>query len=218
MSQNDNILGAKKKFTVILCVFLFVQICFLFAVNIIINRFFTELQLEEGLKPIINTVAYCVIITLSLIVDYFFALRIIKLQKLSQVEPLLCDVEDIIVYHHKVKSGIKYKAYLVVREKQSGKLLFTYGRYSNSFYNYTIVGANKSLVSANIFRKDGSVVKIGDTVKVYKNKSVDVKVQIKNNEIKLNNKKFPFYNTNSEYGKDAFAGIDFFEGAVDVEV
>lgn len=219
MERNNNIINARNKFIIILCVFIFVQICFLFAVDSIIERFFVELQLPENLEPIIKCITYFVIVSLGCILDTFFAIRTLKLQKLSHIEPIFGIIEDIVVYSYRGRnSERKYKAYLIVKEKDSGKLLFTYGKYSLSFYNYTVTGANQKLVDATIFRKDGSVVKIGDSARIYKKKIVNVDVKIDDKIVKLNNKSFRFYNMNPDCTKDIFAELDFYEGAIDVEL
>ena len=93
---------------------------------------------------------------------------ILNLKPLLSVTPINCVVEDYIITSHTSDEDRRYNVSLLVKNTENQELLFSYGKYSLSYYNCSYSKAGRSLQGISIFRKDGSTVEIGDEVCVYK--------------------------------------------------
>ena len=143
--------------------------------------------------------------------------RIAATSCLLFVPPISCSVEDFIITSYVMGEKKHYHIYLLLKDKKTQKLFFTYGKYSLSVYNYAYGKYGSALTNINIFRKDGSLVAVGDEVSVYIKKRVNVNVDFQNEQVRFNKKPFVFKNVNEQYAPTIFANVVFYEGLVDVE-
>lgn len=140
---------------------------------------------------------------------------ILNLKPLLSVTPINCVVEDYIITSHNSDGDRKYNVSLLLKNTKNQELLFSYGKYSLSYYNYSYSKVGQSLQGISIFRKDGSTVEIGDEVYVYISEFVDVSVDYEDKDLKLNNKKFTYIHTNENYNSGIFGNVCFYKGAVE---
>jgi len=217
MNQNNNIIKAINTWIKILVFCIASQLAVLLIINLNLHKFLSGFELDYNSVHIIRIICNCFLIFTFAIIDIVLMNRIRKMYVLVNAQQIKCTVEDFIITSYIRDGRKKYNVYLILKEVSGSRLLFTYGDYSLSYYNYTVSQANKRLASVNIFRKDGSTVKLGDTVYAYVKQFTDVDVSTEDNTLKLNNKKIHYYNINNNYDINVFKALSFYEGAVEVE-
>lgn len=218
MKKNQNIANVMKKYAIILVFFcLWEMISFVILNTIVYDRLFNN-ELSDISSPFIMPILNLFIALISIIIDLSFLKKILDLRPLLSVRPVKCLIEDFIITTSYTADDKKsYKVSLLLKNPQTQELLFSYGKYSLSYYNYTYSKSGPNLMGINIFRKDGSTAEIGDEVCVYISKFVDVNITSKNGILRLNNKKFNYTHINQNYDISTFENVRFYEGAVEVE-
>ncbi len=217
MNRNSNIINAVNNWIKLLIFAVIFEVLALFFTNLYLNEFLSGFDLKPDSIYNISVACVCFLIAAFAIIDLVLLKRIVRTQPLVNQLPIKCTVEDIVVISYKRDSNKKYNAYFILKDTVGNRLLFTYGKHSLSYYNYTVSQANKRLASVNVFRKNGSTVKLGDTVYAYVKRYVTVNAETNNNNLLLNNKKIHYNNINQNYNVDIFKELTFFEGAVEVE-
>ncbi|HHV98474.1 MAG TPA: hypothetical protein GXX36_02685 [Clostridiaceae bacterium] len=216
MGLNERIITVKRRNTVVLSVLAALQVIMLLITKFILDSFRSELNFED----IINNIVIAVLAVCFILTDiYFYVKRIYRVGCLPCDTPIKCVVEDLVFFSHTDDGVRRYKVYPIVRNTETGQLMFTYDNYCLGSYTTRHSSINNALISARIYRKDNSVVKTGDTVHVYILKPVTVQVQIDEgrNIVKLNRAKYRFLHENENYKADVFNELHFFEGLIDVE-
>lgn len=218
MENNKNIIKAKKKFSIILLAIIIFQIIGILVFNKI-NFNFDDISFIY-IKKIITFI----IILICIVVDcIFFYKRCYKLNTLVKVQPKKCIIEDFIITYYVNSKDRNYSIHPVVRNIEDNKLYLSYSDYDLSYFNTTTTKMNNNITSENIFRKDGSVVKIGDTAYLYIRRILEVKLNIDsdNNVIWLktnkSRRKLHYRHVNPKYDINEFNNYNFFEGVVEIE-
>lgn len=213
MSKNRDIVAGMRTYFVILLGFIVFETLIFFITRISIGNALSSVDGLSGIVP------YILIFTIlwSILIDAFFIKRIIDLKPLLTVEPIKCSVEDFIVTGHASGDGKHYNVSLLLKNIETQEFLFTYGKHSLSYYNYTHSASGAYLTSVNIFRGDGTFLEIGDIVNVYIEKYVDVNVDLDDDMLKLDGKTLSYSHKNEMYDKSVFDKVKFYRGAVDVK-
>lgn len=217
MQKNKNIISALTKWRKLLFGLVCSQFAFFAAVNLFLSRFLSGFEIEKNSLMTVRIIVSAVLICFYIIIDGNLLKRIKRTKTLIDVTPIECVVEDILLIRSKRKNQIRYNAYFLLKSVATNQLLFTYGDYSLSYYNYSVSQMNKTLNSVIVFRKDGSQVKIGDIAYAYIKQFVGVDVRIDGEKLKLNRKKIYLRNINKNYDINIFNNAKFFEGAVEIE-
>lgn len=229
MCQNENVISGAKKTLVVTILFTVVFLSIIIFANLIIEKFGEEFGLHDKL-PLIKLIFNFWIISLCSIPTLYFWLRFFKVLSLKDSVPIQCVVEDIIILKKSVRhrhAGSSIRGHKTMYnispllKTPDNKLLFTYNPYDLSVYYTLYATSEKSPYNANIFRNDGSAVKIGETVNVFVKKIKEPKVYIntEKNEVKFSfNRKCRYQNVCDCYDINVFRDVQFFEGFVDVEV
>lgn len=216
MGYNENILAIKRKNTVALCVIAAFQVIMLLVIRFLLGILVNELETGGFVfKLAIVFFAVCFI----LIDIYFYVKRVYRVKCLSGETPLKCVVEDLVIFSYADDHERSYKVYPIVKNTETGELMFTYDNYCLGSYNTRYSDINSKLVDARIYRRDSSAVEVGDIVYAYILKPVPVDVHIDENRniVKLNRSKYKFLHENEKYGITVFNELHFFEGLIDVE-
>jgi len=216
MGMNERIIAVKRRNTVVLCVLAALQVIMLLITKFILDLIRSEINMEDNIYNIVIAVLAVCFILADI---YFYVKRIFRVGCLSGDAPIKCVVEDLVFFSHTDDGERSYKVYPIVKNTETGQLMFTYDNYCLGSYNTRHSSINNAMISARIYRKDNSVVKTGDTVHVYVLKPVTVQVQVDEgkNIVKLNRTKFKFLHENENYKADVFNDLHFFEGLIDVE-
>lgn len=216
----QNITKAAKKLTVLLIVFIVIQLLFTAALNVYAKPFLLGFDMsEDG----IHIAIICINIFLALAylaADVSIISRIVRTRALLKAEPVRCILESYAVTKYISDGKPRYNVDLIVRRCDNGELYFSYGKHNRSFYDFVHSSSHRSLSGIAIFRKDGSSVNEGDVVTMYHLKDVPVKVKISDREkvvLKLNGKVMRFSYLNEKFNPDSFCDFRYYEGAVDVE-
>lgn len=217
MSKNPYIINVIKKYSIVLACFCLWETVFFLILNTLIRDHLCDFDISEKSIHIIMITTNLLMILISIIIDSSIIIKIYKTKSLARVSPIKCLVEDFIINGYTSEGERKYRVFLLLKNNENKELLFSYGKYSLSYYNYTYSKAGQSLEGINIFRKDASSVKIGDEVYVYIKKRINVDVECDNGILKFNNKQFTYRHINKKYDISIFKNVSFYEGAVEVE-
>ena len=217
MRKNQNIINVIKKYTIVLAFFC-VWECISFVIaNVVIKDKLLNFDIKESEASLVMITINLFTAFISIAIDIGILQKIFNLKPLLSVTPVKCVVEDYIITSHTSDGDRKYKVSLLLKNIENQELLFSYGKYSLSYYNCSYSKAGRSLQGISIFRKDGSTVEIGDEVYVYISEFVNVSVDYEDKGLKLNNKKFAYIHTNENYNSSIFGNVRFYKGAVEVE-
>ena len=217
MRKNQNIINAMKRYAIVLAFFCVWESIFFVIANAVVKDKLLNFDIEGNEMSFAIIIINLFIAFISIIIDIGILQKILNLKSLLSVTPVKCVVEDYIITSHTSDGDRRYNVSLLVKNTENQELLFSYGKYSLSYYNYSYSKAGQSLQGINIFRKDGSTVEIGDEVYVYISEFVDVSVDYEDKDLKLNNKKFAYIHTNENYNSSIFENVRFYKGAVEVE-
>ncbi len=215
--MNKKIQAIIRKYAIILGVFCLWEALFFALLHTWVRNSLTEAAVRESTVSLVITALTLVLVVMAAVIDVAVLGKILRVRPLLTVQPIACVVEDVVVTAYTSDGEKRYKVFLLVRDPQKGGLLFTYGKHSLSYYNYTYAKAGRYLDGIDIFRKDGSSVAIGDEVQVYLKKTVKVKVSLRKGELTLNGKPFRYTHVNPKYDATVFKDTNFYVGAVDVE-
>ena len=215
--NNPNLLNAIKKFKILLACLLLADVALLIAVHLFIGKFTAGMVLTAEQALLFRLLVNGIIFLMVWVQSVAFFKRIRRLKSLTAVEPRTCIVEDFIITRYKSGNDAKYNAWLLLKDPKSGELFLTYGDYSLSYYTYTVTRTSGQW-KANISRKDGSKIAIGDAVRMYLKQPVSVKAEwnAEKKTLLLNGKKIFYQNENPLYGPSVFDTLQFYEGAVEV--
>ena len=218
MNKNPNFVYVIKEYKKMLFYVCSFEVIFFAVWSFIVNGGslipdFTKIELSQ---IIINDLP---VILFSLIIDSLMLKKISDLKSLMSRTPVKCVVEDFVITGDRVNGSIRYNVSLLLKNPETHELLFSYGRHCLSHYNYTYSSTKQGLEHINIYRKDGSTVKIGDEVYVYIIKFVDVTAVYDEEDetLKLNNKYFGCILTNPNHSGSVFENVRFYKGAVEVD-
>lgn len=139
-----------------------------------------------------------------------------KTRLMSEVKPAECVVEDFLISSYYNNHKRHYRITPILRDISSSELYCTFGVYDMSFYASSW-SQNGSSLKINILRSDGSAVELGDTVRVYVKRFVDVKVETDDSRYAFDGRWHEFSNVNQAYGMQMLHVLRFFSGIVDVE-
>ena len=216
--ENKSIKESIAKYKLGLKVIIIVQILF----YIIFRAFFQEIILAMEF----NNYKYALYI-FSFVVFVFYVFTdvlywnayIKKLKKLLYVRPVKCVVEDMIVTSYRRNDRMRYKLSFLVKGLEDEKLYYTYGRYKVASYTIIHSYMNNSLLGISAVRKDRTAVEIGDIIKIYINKMVDIAVDVDYmaDTVKFDGEKYPYIHANMNYDASVFEKVNFFDGALDIE-
>lgn len=134
-----------------------------------------------------------------------------------EVQPLECVVEDFLITSYYRKHNRHYKITPILRDISTGELYCTFGVYDMSFYASSWAQNGGSPLNINILRSDGSAVGLGDPIRVYVKRPVDVTVETDGSIYAFDRRWNEFGNVNEAYGMQIVHALRFFEGIVDVE-
>lgn len=218
MKPNENILRSIKKLRITWIVLEILMLLMAMAGWVIVEKYSADFGWGETVRQNITLAVLALFGVLVLVVAAYFVSRIRRTKVLLYVTPQRCRIEDILIHSYVSDKKVEYQPFLLVRDLQSGKRYFSYGKYCLSLYHYTISRLNHGLVDAIIFRKDGSRVSIGDEVKLYVRQpiSVDVTMDGKGN-LCLQNKKYSLHHAAGACTKKDFEQVIFVEAFMDVE-
>lgn len=210
--MNKNIKQARNKFIILLITFILFQIIGLLIIN-------TAISTKDML--LIKKIVISIIIILSIIIDIVIYKHYISgLNFFIKKEPIHGIIEDFILYpYNKTNNRINYKISPIIRNLKDNQLYFTYKNYDLSYYTTIETKINNSIINKTILRKDGSNVKIGDTVSIYIKEKININIETdkENNIIRLNNFKMKFLHENKNYDISIFNKLNYFNGIVEVE-
>lgn len=215
--MSDRIAAMKRtNFIAFLSMVVF-QAVMLIMIKKVIDVLRYELQMEDYVYyAIFAVLAICFILTDA----YFYKKRIYKVNCLSAERPLRCTIEDLVAYAHPGFGKRSYRIYPILKNTDTGELMFTYDKYWLGGYQTRYMYVNNRPTHARIFRSDNSIVKVGDVAEVYVLKPLPVQVTIneRRNMVKLNRFKMKFVHENENYDINVFNELRYFEGLVDVEI
>lgn len=145
-----------------------------------------------------------------------------KTRLMLEVKPLDCVVEDFLISSYYRKHKRHYKITPVMREVSTGELYCTFGVYDMSFYASSWSQNGNSPLSIRILRSDGSAVELGEPIRVYVKRNVEVNVETDDaddgsSRYAFDGRWHEFNNVNDACGMQIVHALHFFEGIVDVE-
>lgn len=217
VEKNQNIVKAIRKWRIVLFFFVIWQILLFVVLNVFVSKFAVNIDLDAKTIGYLQKAVVVIVLIIAMIQDIFFLHRIHRTKALLRVQPIKCVVEDFIINSYRRDGKTAYHVYLLLKDMASNSLYFTYGSYSLSFYNHTVIRSGYDLLEANIFRKDGSSVNLGDFAWLYIRKPIQITVKDDGEGLLLNGKKFAYRNVNNNFSPHDFFKLQFVEGAVDVE-
>ena len=215
----EKIENAVKKIKTILTILNIIEITGLFIINIVLDKMVSVFAFEDNIAFLIKSISNGFILIILIVQNVLLIRRMAKTKEMMNIVPIHGIIEDFIITSYSIEADTKYNVYFLVKNLKDGKLYFTYGDYSLSYYDFTY-GKNGDVLSGiNVFRKDGSTVKIGDIVYLYVKNYVNVNVEIDSfkNILKLNNQKIHYQNVNTKYDISIFKSLTYFEGIVEIE-
>lgn len=117
------------------------------------------------------------------------------------------------IYEHITRRKHLITIELVIRDVKPNKLYFIYSKFNLSYYNSVSSGMGKSIISKSLFRKDSSIVEVGNKAYFYIRKTLNVLVDSQKNIVILNNKNIKstirYNNVNKNYSINNFYVLFF---------
>lgn len=191
-----------------------ILLIFLIVMYLILNDSIHELI---NRLPLINYFVVGIYVLIIVILAIATTMEIKKLKDLLYVKPIKCIIEDFVYIAYSDDGKRNYDVYPIVKNLDDNKLYFSFGHYLYKHYNTIFYGMGSHVVNKQIYRKDASIVKIGDVAYLYKRKDVDINVRINKdkNRVYLNRKKIYFIS--DKHDIEIFNNLKFFEGILDIE-
>lgn len=212
--MNPRIADMKKRNLISLFIFVIGQLI----IYAILHTILTNEAINDD--PVIYNTFMIVAGVGFIIIDIaFYIQRIYKLNGLLHVQPIEAILEEFVALLYSDDGQVGYSVYPILRDKNTGDLLFTYNKYCLGVYDSRYVKMNNILWGFVAYRKDGSKINIGDTVSVYIRRFVPVNTQLHKNKdiVKLNKSKYGYAFINNKYDANVFNSLKYFEGVIDVD-
>ena len=146
------------------------------AVPTLIRLFFKEFDFLD--PRIILAVKVGICLFFGFIDVVFFVEYPLALRRLRSVEPVTGSVEGFLISARAVRGEVRHCIDPIVRLPGRDGYYVTYRKYSRSWFGSYVVTVNRKLQQAELIRKDGSVVKLGDSVTVYLSEPVSKRTTV----------------------------------------
>lgn len=215
--KNKHIKNAADKMTLLAVIFVIASALGVLIVNILTDKIIKPEFEQNAYGILIIVINVCLVISLGFANLYLFA-RSAKIKSLDSLTPIEGSFEDVIVLTRRNQSEVRHFYHPLVKTAE-GKYYMTFGKYNLSYYKVSYIKAGPTLIDTNIFRKDGSPVKVGDTVYLYIKKQITPTLKIipEDRKVILKGDKYSFSHINEKYGIDIMNNIVYYEGAVEIE-
>lgn len=218
-SDNSALKKAFKTTVIVLTVMLLIMTAFFAVILTVLSGGFGSVNSEiAGMLRFIRTFVLIGGLIITVIADIaLYRSYKSKTRLMFEVKPLDCAVEDFLISSYYQKHRRHYKITPVLRDISTGELYCTFGVYDMSFYASSWSQNGNSPLNISILRSDGSAVELGDPIRIYVKRTVDVKVETDDSRYAFNGRWHEFNNVNNAYGMQIVHALRFFEGIVDVE-